>query len=119
MFIEETKPVQAKQDDKDKIDLFMEEVNEYIKDICSDGLSGLKAPSEITHVIEVTDSRTFRDKYRAVPHAKRSEFKKLIDELLDEGFIRPSKSPYSSAVNLVKKSDGSIRLTIDYKSCLR
>ena len=114
IFLEE-KETKSEFHDEKRIDELREEALRYVKEICSDGLKGLKVTSDITHVIELTDNKPFREKYRAVPHAKRAEFKVLIDGLLEEGFIRPSKSPYASPVNLVKKSDGSIRLTIDYK----
>ena len=38
-----------------------------------------------------------------------------MNELLDEGFIRPSTSPWGAPVLFVKKKDGSLRLCIDYR----
>ena len=37
-------------------------------------------------------------------------------ELIDHGFIRPSKSPYGSPILFVKKKDGSLRMCIDYRA---
>lgn len=39
-----------------------------------------------------------------------------MKELLDNGFIRPSKSPYGAPVLFVKKKDGSLRMCIDYRA---
>ena len=46
----------------------------------------------------------------------REEFDKEVDRLLENGVIRPSKSPYSSPSLLVKKKDGSYRLAIDFRA---
>jgi hypothetical protein len=41
--------------------------------------------------------------------------KEYLEENLDKGFIRPSKSPASSPILFVKKKDGSLRLCVDYR----
>ncbi|MGV8048549.1 reverse transcriptase family protein, partial [Mycobacterium kansasii] len=43
------------------------------------------------------------------------ELRVQIKELLSQGFIRPSVSPWGAPVLFVKKKDGSQRLCIDYR----
>ncbi|CAC5403720.1 unnamed protein product [Mytilus coruscus] len=52
--------------------------------------------------------------YRASPIIKE-EIQRQVDMLLENDIIRPSTSPYNSAVVLIKKKDNSFRMTIDYR----
>ncbi|KAK8534682.1 hypothetical protein V6N12_057326 [Hibiscus sabdariffa] len=52
--------------------------------------------------------------YRMAPKEYK-ELKVQLQELLDQGFIRPSTSPWGAPVLFVKKKDGSLRLCIDYR----
>ncbi|KAK8586224.1 hypothetical protein V6N13_130745 [Hibiscus sabdariffa] len=44
------------------------------------------------------------------------ELRRQLNELLDAGFIRPSKAPYGAPVLFQKKHDGSLRMCIDYRA---
>jgi hypothetical protein len=50
------------------------------------------------------------------PHYQKNEIEKIVTGLLQSGEVRPSTSPYSSPVLLVKKHDGSWRLCVDYRA---
>jgi len=42
--------------------------------------------------------------------------KKQLGELLERGYVRPSKSPYGAPVLFVEKKDGKLRMCVDYRA---
>ena len=67
------------------------------------------------HIINTGDSLPCRTyPYRLCP-AQRLKIKEAVRELLEAKIIEPSASPWTSPMVPVKKSDGSIRLCIDFR----
>jgi hypothetical protein len=65
--------------------------------------------------IELLDSAPVRSSpYRCAP-PKTAIFRDMVNELLQQGVVRPSKSPYASPAFLVPKRDGGFRLVVDYR----
>ena len=89
-------------------------------DVFPKDLSGLPPDREIEFSIDLLPGFSLISKapYRMAPFELR-ELKAQLQELLDEGFIRPSVSPWGTPVLFVKKKDGSMRLCIDYRELNR
>ncbi|KAL9259847.1 Retrovirus-related Pol polyprotein from transposon 17.6-like protein [Drosera capensis] len=68
---------------------------------------------EVDHKIELEPGTRppARAPYHMAP-TELEELRKQLKDLLDVGFIRPSKSPYGAPVLFQKKKDGSLRLCI-------
>jgi len=49
-------------------------------------------------------------------HFQKQEIKHQIDDMLRDGLIQPSHSPYSSPVLLVRKKDGTWLICVDYRA---
>ncbi|XP_063584731.1 uncharacterized protein LOC134762284 [Penaeus indicus] len=71
----------------------------------------------IEHVIRVNSDKPVRQKPYPIPNSLLKEFNNEVDKMLEMNIIEPSTSPYCSPVVMVKKSDGTWRVCIDYR-CL-
>ncbi|CAH9146572.1 unnamed protein product [Cuscuta epithymum] len=85
-------------------------------DVFPKDLPGLPPDREIEFVIEVEPGTKpiSIPPYRMAP-AELNELKTQLQELLDNGFIRPSHSSWGAPVLFVKKKDGTLRMCIDYR----
>ena len=90
--------------------MLREEASSFSKDEddigCAEGLQ-LK--------INLSDTTPVQKTYAAVPRPLYPEVKNYVEDLLNRGWIRHSRSAYSSPVVCVRKRDGSLRLCIDFR----
>ena len=77
--------------------------------------SELGTTDRVTHVIDTGDSSPIKQHPRRIPFALRAKVDQLVKEMLEQGVVSPSKSPWSSPVVLVTKKDGSTRFCVDYR----
>ena len=69
--------------------------------------------SIVKHSIKVNDLVPLKEWYRHIPPGMCEEVKAHIQEMLDVCAIRPSNSPWASAVVLIWKKDGKLWFCIN------
>ena len=70
----------------------------------------------VEHEIELKpDFRVKEFAAYRIPFAYRPEVERQIQDMLQQGIIKPSTSRMASPLVLVKKKDGSLRLACDYR----
>ena len=70
---------------------------------------------KVKHQIKLTDNTPIKVPHRRVPPGMYAELRTLIKDMLHEGHIRPSESPWAFPVVLVRKKDNSLRFCVDYR----
>ena len=100
-------PEKLQQDAKD---MLKRNAQVFSKDDMDMGRTNL-----VKHHIKLTDPAPFKEAYRRIPPQMYDEVKAHIQEMVDLGAIRPSNSPWASAIVLVRKKDGRLRFCIDLR----
>ena len=85
------------------------------KDTFSSSDTDIGLCNTIKHRIDLLDETPFKQRHRRIPPGMIEEVRQHIEQLLASDVIRPSKSPWTSNVVLVKKKNGKLRLCIDYR----
>ena len=69
----------------------------------------------VQHQIPLINPDPVRQRHRRIPPAQFTLVKEHIQELLRQGIVRHSTSPYASPIVIVQKKNGEIRLCVDYR----
>ncbi|KAL7841411.1 hypothetical protein SRHO_G00251020 [Serrasalmus rhombeus] len=70
----------------------------------------------VEHNIRLTDPCPFRERSRQLAPADIEDVCKHLQELLDAGVIKESRSPYASPIVVARKKNGNVRMCIDYRT---
>lgn len=71
--------------------------------------------NSICHDISLCTTERLKPKLYPLPVHLQPYFENEVENLLKQGIIRPSQSPHSSPVVMIRKADGSYRMAIDYR----
>ena len=122
--VEQSSPISSgTQAILDKLDIGGSEVQQeklrallarYIDVFASDE-DDLGYTDRVKHEIQLVDDVPVNLPYRRIPPNQYTEVKEHISKLLKKGVIQESSSSYASPVVVVRKSDGSIRLCVDFR----
>lgn len=107
-------PIQIRNE-MEEMPIPIQEILEEFKDVFAKSTT-LPPKRVVDHRINMTidvapvDVRPYK-----CSHTQKDEIEKLVIEMMTAGIIRPSCSPYSSPVLLVKKKDEGWRFCVDYR----
>ncbi|XP_027175053.1 uncharacterized protein LOC113774658 [Coffea eugenioides] len=91
-------------------------INQPVMELVFETPQGLPPERELDHQITLKPgAEPFKLKPYRYPHAHKSEIEKQVAEMLTNGIVKHSCSPFASPVLLVKKKDNTWRLCVDYR----
>ena len=82
-----------------------------ISDVFAMDPSELGSTDLVTHHIDTGEHQPIRQLPRRMPYSLQSK----ATQLVQQGVITPSASPWASPIVLVRKKDGNIRFCVDYR----
>ena len=70
----------------------------------------------VSHKIRLKEGVRYTRRMYATPHSLQNEVDRQIADPFEQGMIEESDSSYAAPIVCVKKRNGEIRLTFDYRS---
>lgn len=100
--------------EKDQKKSLLKLLREY-EDIFSKSSSDIGRTDVVKHNINTGLESAIKQNLRRIPMHKKQEVKELLNDMLEREVIRPSNSPWSSPIVLVKKKDSTTRFCVDFR----
>ena len=98
----------------DETALLRELVREYSDIFALDSME-LGTTELVTHSIDTGDSHSIRQASRRTLFALHHTMEEMVQQMLAQGVIQNSNSPWASPIVLIKKKDGSHCFCVDYR----
>jgi hypothetical protein len=87
-----------------------------LKLVSVSSLSELTTTTAATHTVRIIPGTApIKQKEKRIAYQYQDEFDKILDDLLASKKVRPSYSAWASPLRLLRKKDGSLRVTVDYQ----
>lgn len=67
------------------------------------------------HDIDTGSHLPFRCRDYPIPYSQKENASKIIDDMLQNGIIRESSSPWRNPIFFIKKKDGRLQLVVDFR----
>ena len=83
--------------------------------VFSTGANAIGKVTSVKHKIVLTDETSFKMPYRKISPSMYEEVRQHLKDMIASDVIRPSDSPFSSNIVLVRKKDGSLCFCVDYR----
>ena len=88
---------------------------EEFGDLFASNMNELGRTNLVSHRIYTEDVPPIRSRPYSIPPSEQDFVKEELQRMIDNGLIRPSDSPWTSPVVLVKKKNGKLRFCVDYR----
>lgn len=102
----------------DQMSSLLRILNEY-RDCFATSLREIGKTNVTTMSIKMTDYTPVTYRPYRMAFANREKVRSIVQDLLDNGIIQESDSPYASPILLVKKKNGEERMCVDYRAVNR
>ena len=94
---------------------YLQKVIDKHSKVFEDTPKGLPPPRDHDHAIHlILGSVPPNIRPYKYPYGQKSEIERMVEEMLEDGIIRPRKSFYSALVMMVHKKEGSWHMYLDY-----
>ena len=87
-----------------------------LQDVFDKPQKSLRACELIEGTTDTADARPIRQREYRTALSKRKEISRQVDDMLAQGIIRPSTSPWASPITLVPKKSGKLRFCVYYRA---
>jgi hypothetical protein len=93
----------------------LKDLLERYREVFSNNPKGPGMVTHVEHAIDTGDADPIKQRSYRTSRKEEEYIDREVDEMIDNGIIRPSSSPWSSPVVLVTKKDNTLRFCIDYR----